>query len=180
MADYRYDPDQVRRGCAHGHTTDYLRRLGADATGIDLSPALIAEARRLYPLGRYQLGDMRALERPDGSVAAIVAYYAIVHFDLHTLSLVFRELARVLRPGGLLLLTFHVRDGEALYSTDRFLDQDGVHLDFVFFDPDEVRALLEQAQLQVIDLLVREPYPGVEHPSRRAYVLAQGRAGGMG
>ena len=44
----------VEVGCGPGHTTAYLAEAGADATGIDLSPGMIAEARRRFPDGHVR------------------------------------------------------------------------------------------------------------------------------
>ena len=55
----------VEVGCGPGHVTAYLADAGADATGIDLSPAMVAEARRRFPDGAYEVGDLRRLMRPD-------------------------------------------------------------------------------------------------------------------
>ena len=46
-------------------------------------------------------------------------------------------------------------------------------IDFVFFRVEEVTGYLAEAGLRVVECVEREPYPGVEHPSRRAYVLAE-------
>jgi uncharacterized protein YceH (UPF0502 family) len=54
----------VEVGCGPGHATAYLAERGADAMGIDLSPGMVAEARRRFPDGSYEVGDLRRLSRP--------------------------------------------------------------------------------------------------------------------
>ena len=54
----------VEVGCGPGHVTAYLADGGADATGIDLSPAMVAEARRRFPGPAFEVGDLRRLTRP--------------------------------------------------------------------------------------------------------------------
>ncbi|HKX68578.1 MAG TPA: DUF480 domain-containing protein, partial [Intrasporangium sp.] len=54
----------VEVGSGPGHVTAYLADGGADAVGIDLSPAMVAEARRRFPDGRFEVGDLRRLMRP--------------------------------------------------------------------------------------------------------------------
>ena len=46
-------------GCGPGHITSYLTTLRVRARGIDLSPAMIAEARRRYPDLDFSVGPVR-------------------------------------------------------------------------------------------------------------------------
>jgi hypothetical protein len=47
-------------------------------------------------------------------------------------------------------------------------------VDFSFFRPAEMRGFLESAGFEVEEIIEREPYPEVEHQSRRAYIFAKG------
>ena len=67
-------------GCGPGHVTAFLRRLGVDAVGVDLSPGMVAEARRLNPSARFRVGDIRELGADLRDLGAIVSYYSIIHF----------------------------------------------------------------------------------------------------
>ena len=98
-------------GCGPGHIARYLREAGvADIFGLDLSPAMMEEARRRNPGIAFETGDMLALPMPDASLAGIVAMYAIVNIARESLSTAFAEMQRVLQPGGRLLLSFHIGD----------------------------------------------------------------------
>jgi hypothetical protein len=78
---------------------------------------------------------------------------------------------RVLRPGGLLLLTFHLGN-ETLHQREVWGQP--VSLDFYLFQSSAVRRLLEAAGLAVEDVIERDPYaPDVEYQSRRAYLFAR-------
>jgi trans-aconitate methyltransferase len=54
----------VEVGCGPGHVTAYLAEAGVDAIGIDLSPGMVAEARRRFHNGSYEVGDLRRLMCP--------------------------------------------------------------------------------------------------------------------
>jgi ubiquinone/menaquinone biosynthesis C-methylase UbiE len=158
-------------GCGPGHIARYLRDQGAEVFGLDLSPGMLDEARRLNPDITFRQGNMLALDLPDGSLAGIAAFYAIVHLAHETLPQVFREMARVLKPGGLLLLAFHI--GDEMLHRDEWMDRP-VTLDFRFFSPQAIERDLEAAGLVIEETVEREPYaPAVEHQSRRGYIFAR-------
>jgi hypothetical protein len=77
---------------------------------------------------------------------------------------------RVLQPGSLVLLAFHIDD--TVLHLDEWWGQ-RVSLDFVFFRTEEMAGFLREAGFRVVESVERDPYPGVEHPSRRAYLLAE-------
>jgi len=159
-------------GCGPGHVARYLAERGVDILGIDLSPAMVACARRLSPGLQFRVGDLRALDLPDGSLAGILAFYAIVHFEPPQLGPIFAELRRVLCHGGALLLAFHAGD-ETVHVEDLFGCP--VSLDFRFHRPVAVAEALRAASFEITESLEREPYEGAEYPSRRCYLL--GKAG---
>ena len=157
-------------GCGPGHTTAFLHACGVTVRGLDLSPELLAEARARHPHIPFEVGDMLALPLAGESVAGVVAFYAIVHSSADQLRTALGEMRRVLRPGGLLLLSFHI--GDAAIHVEEFLGRT-MSLDFTMWRPEQVTASLGQAGFDAIEVIEREPYPGVEHPTRRAYVFAR-------
>jgi SAM-dependent methyltransferase len=113
---------------------------------------------------------MRALDVADGAWAGIAAFYVIIHVPREEMVSAFCELRRVLRPGGTLLLAFHV--GCETLHLDEWWER-SVCLDFYFFRPDEVAGWLLEAGFEVAEVVERSPYPQVEYQSRRAYVFAR-------
>jgi ubiquinone/menaquinone biosynthesis C-methylase UbiE len=163
--------DVCDMGCGPGHVARYLRDKGATVFGLDLSPGMLEQARQLDPDIQFREGNMIALDLNDGSLAAITAFYAIVNLPRWSLPLVFRELERVLQPGGLLLLAFHT--GNEVLHQDELWGR-SICMDFFLFQPSEIQQHLEAAGLVVEETIEREPYaPEVEYQSRRAYVFAR-------
>ena len=156
-------------GCGPGHVAAYLHGSGVRVCGVDLSPAMVAAARRLNPAIEFRQGDMRALDVQDGAWAGIAAFYAIVNLPRGEVIDALRELRRVLQPAGLLLLSFHL--GDDVLHLDEWWGC-AVSLDFTFFQSAEVAGYLETAGFVVEELIERAPYPEVEHQSRRAYIFA--------
>jgi ubiquinone/menaquinone biosynthesis C-methylase UbiE len=159
-------------GCGPGHVARYLCDAGVSAWGLDLSSGMVEQARRLNPGTEFRQGNMLALDLPDNALAGIVAFYAIVNIPSSSLPVVFEEMARVLEPGGVLFLAFHAGD-QTLREEE--LWGHPIAMDFFFFQPSDIRILLEAAGLAVEEVVERDPYPEVEFQSRRAYIFARKR-----
>jgi SAM-dependent methyltransferase len=172
-ADVRARGEVCDMGCGPGHVARYLRDQGARVFGLDLSPRMIEVAGTLNRDIPFRSGDMLALDLPDGALAGIAAFYAIVNIPERLLPIVFQEFARVLQPDGLLLLAFHAGD-EVIHEPELWGTR--VPIDFYYFQPSAARTMLEAAGFDVEDLIERGPYaPEVEHQSHRAYVFARKR-----
>lgn len=157
-------------GCGPGHVTAYLHRRGANIFGIDLSSAMGDQARRLCPGIEFRTGNMLSLEIDSESLAGIAAFYSIIHVPRDEVVTALREMKRVLEPGGRLLLAFHI--GDEVMHLDEWWGEP-VSVDFVFFQPQEMRNYLKHAGLEIEEIIEREPYKDVEHQSRRAYIFAR-------
>ncbi len=157
-------------GCGPGQVARYLRDRGVAVCGVDIAPGMVEVARRLNPDIEFRLGSMLALDFPDGALGGIAAFYSIIHIPREQMGTALWELKRALRPGGLLLLAFHLGD-ECLHLDEWWGEP--VSLDFHFFTREEMEAALRAAGFAVEDGLERDPYPDVEHQSRRAYIFAR-------
>jgi ubiquinone/menaquinone biosynthesis C-methylase UbiE len=157
-------------GCGPGHVGGWLAARGLEVTGVDLSPALLEEGRRRFPAVRFTEGDLLALPLPDASLAGAVAFYSLIHLAPGEWPRALAEAWRVLRPGGRLLLAVHV--GAGTIHLDEWWGV-AVSVDFHLLDPAWVAGQLEAAGFTVEATTRRAPYPEVEHPSERAYLLAR-------
>ena len=99
-------------GCGEGRIAAHLAGFGLDVLGIDLSPALTQIARATRPGLRFAVGSMHALPLPDGALGGAVSWYSVIHAEPEDLPAYFAEFARVLRPGGHLLIAFFEAVGE--------------------------------------------------------------------
>ena len=163
--------DVCDMGCGPGHIARYVRDRGTSVFGLDLSPRMVEQARKLNSDISFQVGDMMALDLQDETLAGIIAFYAIVNIPLDSLRTVFQDMARVLQPGGLLLLSFHI--GDEIVRPEELLGQP-ISMDFFFFRPIDIRDRLEAADFVIEDVVERGPYaPDVEYQSRRAYIFAR-------
>ena len=156
-------------GCGPGQLARYLHDRGVNVFGIDLSPAMIDEARAAHPGIQFFQGDMRHLDIPDASLAGIAAFYSLIHIPRDEVAGVLKHLRRTLKPDGVLLLSFH--KGTEIVHLDEFF-HNPVSLDFIFFDTEEMVGYLEAAGFNIEEIIERAAYPEVEYPSERVYILA--------
>ncbi|MGW0392684.1 class I SAM-dependent methyltransferase [Streptomyces sp. NPDC003042] len=155
-------------GCGPGRVTAHLDGLGLRAFGVDLSPAMVAVARRTYPGLRFEVGSMAALDVADGVLGGVVAWYSTVHTPPEELPAVFAEFARVLAPGGYALVAFKAGD-ERIRLEHAYGHP--VDLDVYWTPPDLIAELLAGAGLAEVARLVREP--DARERSPQAFLLAR-------
>ena len=157
-------------GCGPGQIANYLHSIGANACGIDLSEQMVIQAQKLNPEIPFQQGDMLNLnEVADNTFAGIAAFYCIIHIPYDRVVDALKELRRVLKPGGHLLLTFHI--GDELRHLDSWFEQ-AVNVDFRFFEVDHMKDYLQTAGFTLAEVIEREAYPE-EVDTRRAYFFAK-------
>jgi uncharacterized protein len=162
----------IEVGTGPGHVAAFLAEAGADATGLDISPEMVDEARRRNPGVTYQVGDLRQLIRPtnhDGW-GAVLAWYSLIHLAASELPGAIAALVRPLRTNGWLVLALHT-GAEVLNVTDWFGHE--VDLDFVLHDRAEIVALAERAGLVDLEWYHRGPHSVRGETTERLYVLAR-------
>lgn len=89
-------------GCGEGRFCRMLKRHGVDAVGLDPTPALIAAARARDPDGTYLEAAAEHLPFPDAAFDLVVSYLTLI--DIPDIQAAIPEMARVLNPGGALLI----------------------------------------------------------------------------
>ena len=157
-------------GCGPGQIARYLHRQGVQTLGVDLSSKMVAEAQRLNPEIHFHQGDMLSLPDADNSWGGIAAFYCIIHIPREQIVNALREMKRVLKPGGPLLLAFHI--GTEIKHLDEWWDKP-VNLDFAFYLPTEIESWLKEAGFELLETLVREPNTDMEAATQRAYMFAK-------
>ena len=140
-------------GCAGGFMSEALDARGAAVTGIDPAEDAIAAAQAHAQQGsrdiRYDVGVGEALPYADESFDAVVCVDVLEH--VADLEQVIREIARVLKPGGLFLFDTINRNPIARLATItiaedllRLLPQ-GTHDPDMYIKPAELRAMMSAA-----------------------------------
>jgi SAM-dependent methyltransferase len=90
-------------GCGDGELTLDMARRGADVAAVDLSPGMVAVAKRRLEVfcpgatAEFVVAPAEALPFPDASFDVVIGRFILHHLDMDQAP---REIARVLRPGG--------------------------------------------------------------------------------
>lgn len=166
------DHSVVEVGCGPGHVTAHLASAGVAAQGLDLSPGMVAEARRRFPELTFEVGDLRQLMRPATSDgwAAVLAWYSLIYLAESELPSAVAALARPIRPGGLLVVALHA--GAGIRHADSWFERE-VDFDVVLHDPATVRNAVEAAGLGAVEWYLRGPIAARSETTERLYVVAR-------
>jgi SAM-dependent methyltransferase len=122
-------------GCGEGRFCRMLQPLGIETVGIDPTEQLLRHARQQDPTGDYRLGRAEALAFPDRAFGLVVSYLTLI--DIPDITKAIAEMARVLKPGGSLLIanltSFNTAgppsgwtasaDGTRRFEIDRYMDE---------------------------------------------------------
>lgn len=129
--------DVLEAGCGEGYGADLIARAARRVIGLDYDDAAVAHVRARYPRVEALQGNLAALPLPDAAVDVVVNFQVIEH--LWDQAQFIAECARVLRPGGLLMIStpnritfspgrdtpinpFHTRELNAAELTELLVD----------------------------------------------------------
>ncbi len=104
-------------GCGEGRLPRDLKRLGHNVIGIDVTPALIAAARKVDPTGDYRCARATELPLPDRSCDLAIAFMSL--HDIDDLTTAVAEIGRVLIVTGVAVIAIV----HPLNSAGRFKDR---------------------------------------------------------
>ena len=157
-------------GCGSGQTTKYLADKGKHKiTGLDFSGSAIRLAGQTFPGIDFIEDDMLNSKMASNSADGLIAFYAIVHFTYVEVEQALREWLRLLKPASYCLFSFHA--GEEFLEVTDFLGVSGAKATWHLLDPDKILKIAEKVGFKRVEAVVRYPYIGVEHESKRAYIL---------
>jgi len=134
-------------GCGSGREVAWLNANGFPAEGYDASEGLLAEARTRYPQLRFARADLPELRGiASGSFDNVLCETVIMHLDRALIAPSVRRMLEIVKPGGVLYLSWRVTDGADLRDAHGRL--------YAAFDAAEVRAALRPAPLLLDEELV--------------------------
>jgi SAM-dependent methyltransferase len=153
-------------GCGNGRDAAWLAGHDYRVCGFDGSAELLAEARRLYPEIAFREATLPALAEIDERFDNVVCETVIMHLPLESIPLAVDNLRRILRPNGVLYLSWRVTEGEDMRQPDGRL--------YTAFEPKlVVNALVDCA------ILLFEDVTSESSGKRVCRVVASKNAGGV-
>lgn len=142
-------------GCGAGRMSRYLAERGCLVEGVDLSPGMIAMARRDHGDLTFSVGSLSELPYADGQFAGVVLWYSIIHTPPAGQARIFAEATRVLRPGGHLLVGFQAGEGTRDVSAAYRRFGHEIQLERHLYTADHVASQIDAAGLREVCRLVR-------------------------
>jgi ubiquinone/menaquinone biosynthesis C-methylase UbiE len=156
-------------GCGPGHIAAHLHSLGLSVLGVDQSAQMLAIGRAHYPDVRFALSSITRLGLADASCRGVLSRSSIIHLPPRLLPTALAEIARVLAPGGWLLISFSAADTpEPPYE---YYDH-RVSAAYRWW-PDHVASLLRSAGIIESARLIENPEPDDRRQFRVAFILAR-------
>jgi SAM-dependent methyltransferase len=162
-------------GCGAGRMSRFLADRGCRVKGVDLSPGMVAAAQRVHPDLSFVVGSLTALPYADGRFAGVMLWYSVIHTPPAGQARIFTEAARVLRPGGHLLVGFQSGEGARDVGEAYRAFGHEIVLERHRYTADQVAAHLDEAGLHEVCRLVRRAQGG-EHDDQ-AVLLARAPMG---
>lgn len=155
-------------GCGPGTVTAYLAERGLDVSGVDLSPRMIENARRLHPECRFDVASATDLDLGEATLGGVLGWWSLFNLPREVLPQVLALFARALKPGGHLITATHVGDDDVL-RTEAY---GGVPVRWTTYRwrPERLVALTEAAGLRPVAEL---RLPADEHTGPGVVVMAR-------
>lgn len=158
-------------GCGAGRMSRYLADRGCAVQGVDLSPGMIEMAQRDHPDLEFAVASLTDLPFPDDTFAGVMVWYSAIHTPPEGQPQIFAEVARVLRPGGHVLVGLQSGEGTRDVSTAYARFGHDIELERYLYTADEVAALAAEVGLTEVARMVRRPREGERDD--QAALLAQ-------
>ena len=154
----RYVPRGARvldAGCGFGEWVAFLKSRGYAAEGLDFSPQLVRRLRATYPDLKWTDGDIRHMPYDSDLFDSIISWGVIEHDEAGPAKAL-REFWRVLKPGGVAIVTVPVDSEMQRYSAKYlyYRQADGNAFFQYFMTVDELAEHLQSSGFQVIDSAV--------------------------
>jgi ubiquinone/menaquinone biosynthesis C-methylase UbiE len=135
----------------------YLADRGCRVEGVDLSPGMVAMARRDHRDLQLTVGSLTALPCRDARFTGVMMWYSIIHTPPDGLGQIFAEVARVLRPSGHVLVAFQSGEGTRDVSASYRRFGHDIELERHLHTPAQVASAMSAAGLREECRLVRRP-----------------------
>jgi len=156
-------------GAGNGRFTPTLFFRSKNVEAVDLSEQMVELGRKLVPEAKWAVMDLTKMEYPDSQFDGVLAAYSIIHLTNENVAKSLEEFARVLRPGGKLLLV--VQAGDVPQRTASPIDGREIFVNLQ--NRITLEAILNPLGLFVTETETRDHIPGDELPFMKLYLTVE-------
>ena len=157
-------------GCGTGSTACYFFQRGMKVEGVDLSPGMIAVAKRRFPEVVFRRGDIRKWRSPSGRFDAVWAGYSLFHMPRSDFETVVAKTRRLLARGGVFGLTMQEGSGESEIP-DPFVP--GKAMLVCRYSLEQLKAILEANHFRILAHKKRRPVSRAEYPFDKLLLIGE-------
>lgn len=180
-------------GCGSGRSTRFLKKLGFECAGVDVSHAMISLAHKNDVTGYYSLIKSAETSFQSSSVDLFFSCFVFLTVDSFSeLEKIFLEAKRILKPGGIFCfvtaskylyikkyISYHVEQVKALTSSEEImitLKDIGVSFKNYYWSDEDYRRLLKKAGFELVHFEMplgqaEEPYNWLDETAYSPYVI---------
>lgn len=138
-------------GCGSGVQSKLLLDEGLEVVGLDLSPKMIAEAKKKVPGAKFMVGDMTKMNFAKDSFNGVYARASLLHIPKNLIPKVLKSIRKILTNDGIFYLALKEGEGEEEIEEERYGRR--VRRFFSFFKSSEIKKLLSQAGFKIVSLI---------------------------
>lgn len=161
-------------GCGPGRDAKLFTDKGFRVVGIDLAERMIEFAKKVAPKAEFRVMDLRHLAFGDSSFDAVWFNASLLNIRKGEAPKVLKEMRRVLRPDGLMLVSVKHGRGEGMKKDRRYA---GAEKYCAYYTRDELRQGLEDAGFRVMGMEMKQERGYDTGPIIMAYCKAEAGIG---
>ena len=154
-------------GCGAGRAVPLVEGAGLVYEGCDPAQGMVSQAQKLYPGRNFMVAALPDLAYAEGQFDGVLAWYSLIHCNPDELTSALKEIKRVVKPGGSVLLAFQVGAGQRMIENAY---QTGKSMVAWFHHPQDVVTQLRKLGFTYATGYLREPRKGESYP--QGFVLA--------
>jgi SAM-dependent methyltransferase len=135
-------------GCGWGRDSGYLADHGFKVQGVDLSPAMIRQARQQFEAVEFLVQDFENLDFPKDSFDAVWAHASLLHCPKKNLNGVLSSIAKILKPKGVFYLSLKEGVGETISLDERY--DPPLEKFWSYYQVPELKKVLRKAGFEIL------------------------------
>lgn len=140
-------------GCAGGKDSEWFEKNGYSYIGVDISEAMITEAKKRHPNSKFLQQDFYHLDFPQSSFDGFWSVCSLLHVPKDLINTVLSNIKIILKPGAIGFIAIKQGQGQAIQQWQ----QTGQNRFFVYYEQDEFGKILTGQGFNILKTAVKAP-----------------------